>query len=111
LKNNKQKNSFLRALPSTNEGNAFFVIVLLLICFIGYLNTGSETNLKRYEEVSEYSINTEIFEETGIDLQIAPRSIIELTLTFDKCIEQINNSHQFQLLEASIDSRGSPNRA
>ncbi len=39
-----------------NDGNAFFIIVFLLACFMGYLNTGSETNLKRYEELSEYNI-------------------------------------------------------
>ena len=78
---------------------------------MGYMNTGSETNLKRYEELSEYNSNTEIFEESGIDLQITQLSIIEVTLTFDKCIEQVNNSRHSQLIEATIDSRGSPKRA
>jgi hypothetical protein len=94
-----------------NDGNAFFIIVLLLVCFMGYMNTGSETNLKHYEALSEYNSNTEIFEESGINLHITQRSIVEVTLTFDKCIEQVNNSRRPQLLEASIDSRGSPKRA
>ena len=78
---------------------------------MGYMNTRSETNLKRYEELSEYNSNTEIFEESGIDLQITQRSIVEVTLTFDKCIELVNNSRCPQLLEVTIDSRGSPQRA
>ena len=94
-----------------NEGNAFFIIVLLLICFMGYLNTGSETNLKRYEELSEYDTKTKVFEESGLDQQITASSIIDLTLAIENRIELVNSSHHPELLESAGNNRGSPKRA
>jgi len=108
LKNNKQKYSFLRALPSLNEGNAFLIIVLLLICFIGYLNTGSETSIIQAEEIAHCSTPIEIIEESGNDLKSASCGTADVTFYFEKRTESGDDTNHPDVVLTSGHNKGSP---
>ena len=75
---------------------------------MGYLNTGSETNIIQAEEITYYITPIEVIEENGLYLTPATAGTTEVTFYFDKRIESENNSHHTDIVLTSGDNRGSP---
>jgi len=75
---------------------------------MGYLNTGSETNIIQAEEITHCTTSLEIIDESGKDLKSASYEAAEVTFYFDKHIESENDSHHTDIDLTSGDNRGSP---
>ncbi len=91
-----------------NEGNAFFIIVLLLVCFMGYLNTVSETNPKDSIETTQYYSPIETFEDNSKDLVCNPKKAVLAAFYNNQKILISTGTYYPETDSTSDDNRGSP---
>ncbi|MBE2226165.1 MAG: hypothetical protein IAE93_02440 [Ignavibacteria bacterium] len=108
MQNNKQSKSILKALPSIKEGNAFFVFMLLLVCFMGYINTVSETNPKDSIETTQYYSPIETFEDNSKDLVRNPKKAVLAAFYINQKILISTGTYYPETDSTSDDNRGSP---